>query len=207
MFRDLVTTEAELRELMGDASPGSLKKETTYVYGEAKRFIEHSPIVLLATAGKDGRCDVAPKGDPNGFVRVLDEKHLLIPDRPGNKRFDGLRNIMENPQIGLLFLVPGRSETVRVNGRAWITRDQELLDTMQVQGKSPWFALGIEVQECFMHCAKSLLRSKLWQPETWPDLDDVPTGAALYMSAVNPVDETLATVEARLAEAYRTKMY
>jgi PPOX class probable FMN-dependent enzyme len=207
MFRDLVTTEAQLRELMGNPSPGALKKETTYIFDEARRFVECSPMVFLATSGKDGRCDVAPKGDPNGFVRVLDEKHLLIPDRPGNRRFDGLRNIMENPQIGLLFIVPGRSETVRVNGRAWITRDEDLLATMEERGKRPWFALGVEVQECFMHCAKAFIRSELWQPESWPNLDLVPTGAELYISAAQPADETVADVAARHAEAYRVNLY
>lgn len=207
MFRDLVTTEAQLRELMGEPSAGAVKKETSHIYDEARRFIELSPMVLLATAGRDGRCDVAPKGDPNGFVRVLDQKHLVIPDRPGNKRFDGLRNILENPRIGLLFLVPGRSETVRINGRAWITRDEELLATMQVQGKSPWFALGVEVEECFMHCAKAFIRSQLWQPESWPELATVPTGAQLYVSAIGPGGETVEQVASRHAEAYRVNLY
>src|SRR5947207_5157273 len=167
MFRSVITSEQELRDLMGEASEGSIKKETTYVTDECRRFIERSPFMLLATSGSNGRCDVAPKGDPAGFVRVLDEKHLVIPDRPGNKRFDGLRNLLENPHIGLIFLVPGRQETLRVNGRAWITRDEELLDTMLVQGKRPWFALGVEVEECFLHCAKALVRSHLWETESW----------------------------------------
>jgi PPOX class probable FMN-dependent enzyme len=210
MFRSVITSEHELRELMGEPNPRSIEKETTYLTDECVRFISRSPFMLLATSGKDGRCDVAPKGDPAGFVRVLDEKHLVIPDRPGNKRFDGLRNIMENPHIGLIFLVPGRQETLRVNGRAWITNDPELLDTMPVQGKRPWFALGIEVEECFLHCAKALVRSKLWEPETWPDLATVPTGAQLLMSATRPDEmtaEALKEVEESLAEGVRTRLY
>ena len=210
MFRNVITTEQDLRELMGSPVQRSIDKETTYLTDECIRFIERSPFMLLATSGSSGRCDVAPKGDPAGFVRVLDNKHLVIPDRPGNKRFDGLRNIMENPHIGLIFLVPGRQETLRVNGRAWITNDPELLDTMLVQGKRPWFALGVEVEECFLHCAKALVRSRLWETESWPDLASVPTGAELLMSATRPYEmtpETLAEVAASLEEGVRSRLY
>ena len=207
MFKNVISSEHELRALMGEPASRSIDKETTYLTDECIRFIQKSPFMLLATSGKDGRCDVAPKGDPAGFVRVLDEKHLVIPDRPGNKRFDGLRNIMENPHIGLIFLVPGRQETLRVNGRASITQDQELLDSMQVQGKRPWFALGVEVEECFLHCAKALVRSQLWQTESWPDLSTVPTGAELLMSAVGSNGMTLKEMEESLAEGVRTRLY
>jgi PPOX class probable FMN-dependent enzyme len=206
MFKNVITSEAELRELMGEANPRSIDKETTYLTDECIRFIGRSPFMLLATSGKNGRCDVAPKGDPAGFVRVLDEKHLLIPDRPGNRRFDGLRNIMENPHIGMIFLVPGRQETLRVNGRAWITCDEELLDTMLVQGKRPWFALGVEVEECFLHCAKALVRSHLWEAESWPDLATVPTGAELLRSTPK-IDTPLEELAVSLQEGVRTRLY
>ncbi|MFN8634844.1 MAG: pyridoxamine 5'-phosphate oxidase family protein [Chloroflexota bacterium] len=207
MFRNVITSEAELRALMGEASEGSIKKETTYVTAECQRFIEKSPFMLLATSGANGRCDVAPKGDPAGFVRVLDEKHLLIPDRMGNKRFDGLRNIFENPHIGLVFLVPGRHETVRVNGKASITNDPELLDTMLVQGKRPWFAIGVEVEECFMHCGKAFLRSELWEPGSWPDLATVPTGGQILAGTTRGFGTTPAEIDKTLVESYRTRMY
>jgi len=207
MFRNVITTERELRELMGEASEASIKKETTYITDESRRFIECSPFMLLATSGANGRCDVAPKGDPAGFVRVLDEKHLVIPDRPGNKRFDGLRNIFENPQIGLIFLVPGRHETVRVNGKAFITNDPGLLDTMPVQGKRPWFAIGVEVEECFMHCGKAFLRSELWEPGSWPDLATVPSGAEILKGTKRGFDQTVQEIETYLQESYRTRMY
>jgi uncharacterized protein len=206
MFNNVITSEAELRELMGEANPRSIDKETTYLTDECIRFIGRSPFMLLATSGKNGRCDVAPKGDPAGFVRVLDENHLLIPDRPGNKRFDGLRNIMENPHIGMIFLVPGRQETLRVNGRAWITRDEKLLDTMLVQGKRPWFALGVEVEECFLHCAKALVRSHLWETESWPDLASVPTGAELLRSTPK-IDTPLEEIALSLEESVRARLY
>jgi PPOX class probable FMN-dependent enzyme len=207
MFRSVITTERELRDLMGEASEGAIKKETTYITDESRRFIERSPFMLLATSGANGRCDVAPKGDPAGFVRVLDEKHLVIPDRPGNKRFDGLRNIFENPQIGLIFLVPGRHETVRVNGKAWITQDPEILDSMPVQGKRPWFAIGVEVEECFMHCGKAFLRSELWEPASWPDLATVPSGAEILKGTKRGFDQTVEEIEQYLQESYRTRMY
>ncbi|HZO29279.1 MAG TPA: pyridoxamine 5'-phosphate oxidase family protein [Chloroflexota bacterium] len=208
MFKHVISSEAELRELMGAASEGSIKKETTYLTDDCRRFIASSPFMLIATSGKDGRCDVAPKGDPSGsFVHVLDEKRLVIPDRPGNKRFDGLRNLFENPQIGLIFLVPGRTETLRVNGRAWITNDPEILDTMPMQGKRPWFAIGVEVEECFLHCGKALIRSKLWEPAAWPDLATVPSGAEIYKSSRNDVSETVEEIERGLVESYRTRLY
>jgi PPOX class probable FMN-dependent enzyme len=207
MFRSVITTERELRELMGEANEGSIKKETDYVTDECRRFIERSPFMLLATSGANGRCDVAPKGDPAGFVQVLDEKHLLIPDRPGNKRFDGIRNIFENPHIGLIFLVPGRSETVRVNGRAWITNDPELLDTMPVRGKRPWFAIGVEVEECFLHCGKALIRSELWEPGSWPDLVTVPSGAEILKGTRRGLDATLEEIDEGLKESYATRLY
>ena len=206
MFKHVVSSKDELRAIMGEPNPRSLDKETTYLTDACIMFISKAPFMLLATSGKNGRCDVAPKGDPAGFVRVLDEKHLVIPDRPGNKRFDGLRNIFENPHIGLIFLVPGRQETLRVNGRAWITRDEELLDTMLVQGKRPWFALGVEVEECFLHCAKALVRSHLWETESWPDLATVPTGAEL-LRACPKIDQPLEEIAASLAESVRTRLY
>ena len=207
MFQNTITTVEQLRDLMGQASEGSIKKETTYLTDECIAYIERSPFMLLATSSTDGRCDVSPKGDPNGFVKVLDNRHLVIPDRPGNKRFDGLRNIVENPQIGLIFLVPGRHETLRVNGRASITNDPALLDSMAVQGKRPWFAIGVEVEECFLHCGKAFLRSKLWEPEAWPDLATVPSGGALLSGTRRGEGMTVDQIDKGLQEAYKVTMY
>ncbi len=207
MFQHVITTEGQLRDLMGQASEGAIKKETNYLTDECIAYIERSPFMLLATSSKDGRCDVSPKGDPNGFVRVLDNRHLVIPDRPGNRRFDGLRNILENSQIGLIFLVPGRHETLRVNGRASITNDPALLDSMPVQGKRPWFAIGVEVEECFLHCGKAFLRSKLWEPESWPDLATVPSGGQLLSGTRRGVGMTVEEIDKGLQESYRVAMY
>jgi PPOX class probable FMN-dependent enzyme len=207
MFRNVITSEQELRDLMGEAAPMSIQKETTYLTDECVKFIERSPFMLLATSGSNGSCDVAPKGDPAGFVHVLDEKHLMIPDRPGNRRFDGLRNIFQNPHIGLIFLVPGRHETLRVNGRAWITNDPEMLDAMPVRGKRPWFAIGVEVEECFLHCGKALIRSELWEPGTWPDLATVPTGGQVLKGTRRGFDTTVEEIDRVLKESYATRLY
>jgi PPOX class probable FMN-dependent enzyme len=207
MFQNVINTEEQLRELMGAASDGAIKKETTYLTDECIAYMQRSPFMLLATSSKDGRCDVSPKGDPAGFVQVLDERHLVIPDRPGNKRFDGLRNIVENPQIGLIFLVPGRHETLRVNGRATITNDPALLDSMTVQGKRPWFAIGVEVEECFLHCGKAFLRSQLWEPASWPDLATVPSGGQLLSGTRRGIGMSVEEIDTGLAAAYKTTLY
>ena len=134
---------------------------------------------MLFRSGASGRCDVSPKGDQPGFVKVLDETHLAIPDRLGNKRLDGMGNILDNPHVGLLFLIPGRDDTLRVNGRAWIVEDDAILDAMIVQGKRPPFAIGVEVEEVFMHCPRAFMRSGLWKAEAWPDAAAVPSMAAM----------------------------
>jgi PPOX class probable FMN-dependent enzyme len=157
-FRDVVSTPDELRALLGEPSDVARKKQVDRLDEHCREFIARSPFVLLATSDAAGRCDVSPKGDPAGFVLVLDERHLVIPDRPGNRRLDGMRSILANPHVGLLFLVPGRGETLRVNGHASIVRDAELLARLAVGGKTPRLAIGVEVEEVFLHCAKAFKR-------------------------------------------------
>ena len=207
MFRDLITSEQELRELFGEPSEVALKKERPALNETMRRFIAASPFLLLSTSSVDGRCDVSPKGDEPGFVRVLDEKHLAIPDRIGNNRVDGHRNVLANGHIGLIFLIPGREDTLRVNGKAWLTRDSELLGGMLVQGKPPKLAIGVEVEECFMHCAKAFKRSRLWQADAWPSAKAAPSMAEILMETVKPAGMTLDDMEKRLEEGYRTRMY
>jgi PPOX class probable FMN-dependent enzyme len=142
--------------------------------------------VLIATAGADGTCDVSPKGDSPGFVRVLDDMRLVIPDRNGNKRLDGMRNLLANPQIGLLFLVPGRDETLRVNGRAWVTTDRALLEPSAVNGVMPRLAIGVEVQQAFLHCVKAFRRSRLWVRDTWPEPAALESIACVIFDQIKP---------------------
>lgn len=174
-----VTTVGELVELLGETSEKNRTKETSRLTPLIRRFIAASPYVLMGTADAEGNCDVTPRGDRPGAILVLDDTSLVIPDRLGNRRIDSMRNIVANPHVGLLFIVPGTDETVRVNGRARITRDPDLLARLVMDGKTPKVAIVVEVDQVFTHCARSFLRSKLWEPASWPDPDTIPTLAAM----------------------------
>jgi PPOX class probable FMN-dependent enzyme len=206
-FKEPVTTLAELRALAGEPSELARKKQIDRLDAHCRDYIAHAPFLLIGTADAAGHCDVSPKGDAPGFVHVLDEHHLAIPDRPGNRRFDGLRNILENPHVGLIFLVPRYEETLRVNGRATITRDPELLARMEVAGKRPLLAIGVEVEEVFMHCAKAFKRSNLWQPERWPDISAMQPAACMLFDHAKPADMTVEQIAERLGVAYKTTLY
>lgn len=206
-FKDVVTSREELRAMLGEPSELALKKQLDRLDAHCRTFLAKSPFALLATSDRDGRVDVSPKGDPAGFVLVLDDRHLVIPDRPGNKRLDGMRNILANPHIGLIFLVPGKDETLRINGRAWILRDAELLERMSVGGKRPQLAIGVEIEEVFFHCAKAFRRSGLWKPDTWPDVSALPGPARVFFDQAKPANETLESLQARLEDGYRNKLY
>ena len=151
-FENVVTTEQELRDIVGIPIPRVAQKDRPFIDAHSRAFIERSPFLLMATSDLNGRCDVSPKGDAPGFVRVLDERRLVIPDRPGNKRLDGMTNLVANPHVGLIFLVPGRDETLRINGRACITRDSVLLRRFEVRGKTPLLAIVVDVEQCYLHC-------------------------------------------------------
>jgi PPOX class probable FMN-dependent enzyme len=203
-----VTTEQELRAIVGGApSDVARRKQIAALDRHCRDFIAHSPFLLLGTSDATGRCDVSPKGDAPGFVHVVDDQRLVIPDRPGNKRFDGMRNILQNPHVGVLFLVPGRGETLRINGRASIVRDAELLDRLEAQGKKPLVAIGVEVEEVFMHCAKAFIRSRLWQPERWPSLEGLSCSAQILLDHARPEGMTVEQMEQRLQLGYETQLY
>ena len=148
-----------------------------------RTFIARSPLVLIASASARGQVDISPKGDAPGFVRVLDDKTLAVPDRPGNRRADTFMNVLENPRVGVIFFVPGKSETLRISGSAKIVRDADLRESMAARGKTPDFALVLEVEEAFFHCSKCVVRSKLWTPEAWPALDGLPSLAQTMVDA------------------------
>jgi PPOX class probable FMN-dependent enzyme len=177
MFNDVVKSKDELRKIFQLPSERAVLKERAALDEHDRAFIARSPFLLLATANVAGQCDVSPKGDAPGFVLVLDDRHLLVPDRPGNNRLDGMRNVVDNPHVGMIFLVPGREETLRVNGRAWIVRDEAILERCTVMGKRPPVGIGVEVEECYLHCPKAFRRAKLWQPEQWPDRAALPSMA------------------------------
>lgn len=174
-FEEVVTTRKRLREIVGQPSPAVVAKVIDHIDNICRRFIAVSPFAVIATKGADGLIDISPKGDPAGFVTVLDEKTLAIPDRAGNKRVDTFENLLVNPDVGLVFLIPGFGYTLRVSGRARIVRDTALANRLAVNGRSPDLILVVTVEEAFWHCAKCIARSKVWQPEEWPDLRDVPS--------------------------------
>lgn len=205
-FRDVITSEADLRAMVGTPGPRAVQKERTTLDVHDRAFIALSPFVLLATSGEQGRCDVSPKGDAPGFVQVLDDRHLVIPDRPGNKRLDGMRNLLVNPRVGVIFLIPGREETLRVNGRACITRDPDVLARCVAQDKTPQLAIGVEVEECFLHCAKAFRRSHFWTAESWPDREALPSLACVLFDKIKPAGVTVSDYERDLSESYQ-KLY
>src|SRR5216117_2700708 len=207
MFRHMVTTESELRDLLGSPSDRAIKKDVAVLDEHCRAFIARSPFLLLATASGKGRCDVSPKGDAPGFVRVLDDRHLATPDRPCNRRLDGMRNLLQNPHVGTIFLIPGREETLRVNGRAWIVRDDELLESLRAHDKRPLIAIGVEVEECFFHCPKAFRRSALWEPERWPDRSVLPSMACVLYDKLKPADKTLEEYLRESEEGLKRTLY
>jgi uncharacterized protein len=206
-FTDRITSEADLREVMGQPSELVIKKQLAALDEHCRAFIALSPFLLLGTVGAAGGCDVSPRGDGPGFVLVLDERTLVIPERPGNRRLDSLRNIVEHGQVGLLFLIPGVEETLRVNGRACLVRDADLLARLAARGKTPTVAIGVEVEETFLHCAKAFKRSGLWETATWPEREALPSLARMLCDQVPTPGMTVEQLEAAIAESYATRLY
>lgn len=200
-----IATESDLRDIVGEPSKLIREKQTSHLTPLIEQFIAASPYFFVATADADGNCDVSPKGDPSGAIRVLDARTIAFPDRPGNRRIDGHLNVIENPHVGLIFIVPGVDETLRVNGRAFITDDPELLESMAINGRAPVLATVVEIDEVFMHCARSILRAGLWKPEMWPDPDTVPTLAAIMAEQKDlpAPDES----QGKRNEEYRSRLY
>lgn len=177
---EIVTTEAQLRALIGMPSELTCAKISDRLNPTTRVFIERSPFVCLATSDAVGHCDLSPRGDPAGFVRVLDERTLLIPERPGNRLADSLLNILANPRIGLLFIVPGVSDTFRVNGHATVTVDAALLAPCAVEGKLPLLGILVDIEQAYTQCSKAFLRSHLWDPERFVDPTTMPTGGQVH---------------------------
>jgi hypothetical protein len=173
-----ITTEEQLRALLGDPVPAALAKERTALTDLDREWLAASPFCLIATSGADGSCDVSPKGDPPGFTLVLDDRTIAVPERAGNRRADGYRNILANPHVGLIHLLPGRTDTLRINGRARLVTDAGLLDRMVVKGHRPVLAVVVQIEQVFHHCGKAFLRSQLWDPESWRP-DAVPSRACI----------------------------
>jgi PPOX class probable FMN-dependent enzyme len=200
-----VTSHEQLRELLGQPGRRSVEKDRAVLHRVDRQWLAASPFCLVATAGADGACDVSPKGDPPGFTLVLDDATIAIPERPGNKRGDGFHNIIDNPHVGLIYFVPGRDDTLRINGRARLVRDAPFFDDMVVKGHRPAFALVVEIEQMFYHCAKAFLRSQLWHPQTWAP-DALPSRARIVKAAESPGTD-LAELEHHYGPDYAAGLY
>jgi PPOX class probable FMN-dependent enzyme len=199
-----ITTLEQLREIYAPPAVRTLRKELGQLDRHCREFIALSPFVLLASADRSGACDVSPKGGPPGFVRVLDDRRLLIPDATGNRKLESLQHMLENPRVGLLFLIPGMGETLRVNGHVRLTRDPALLEGLETGGRPPALALVVTAERAYLHCAKSILRSGLWRAETWPAPADLPSAAKILSDhlAIGGVEGA----SALLADSYTNRM-
>jgi PPOX class probable FMN-dependent enzyme len=202
-----ISSPEQLRELFGEPLPRVLAKELPALDARATDFIATSPFLVMATTGADGSCDAGPKGGPAGFVHVLTDTRLLVPEFPGNRRFDGVQNLVERPGVGLLFIVPGISETLRVNGFARLTREPELLDACAVDGRRPWFVADVEVRQVFSHCGKAFLRGRLWEPESWPEADSVRSPSRTIAGLAEQERRRESDVRREVEDAYRPALY
>ncbi len=203
---EVITTRERLRELHGKPGPASSNKVIDHIDDICRRFIAACPFVMVATRGADGRLDLSPKGDPAGFVAILDEKTLAIPDRLGNNRLDTFENLLAYPEIGLLFIIPGNNDTLRVSGRGRMVRDDGLQSRLAVNGKAPNLVLVVSVEEAFMHCPKCMVRGKIWKPEAWPDRSDVPTLAEGFVAHA-ALARSVADMQAIIDNDGATRLY
>jgi PPOX class probable FMN-dependent enzyme len=201
---DSVTSTAELRAIVGTPSERAVRKQLAALDIHCRAFIARSPLLVLSTASAAGICDASPKGDLPGFVLVLDERTLVIPDRPGNRRADSLSNILDNPHVGLLFMIPGMDETLRVNGSARLVRNETLLERMSVDGRRPQLGIVVHVEECYLHCAKAFLRSKVWAPERYMPRGEMPSLARMIQDQLRPADRNDAEHERIVEEHARS---
>lgn len=205
-FAHALTDEAQLRAIY-DAPDGlAALKDVDRLDEHCRAFIAVSPFVLMSSTDSDGRCDVTPRGGTAGFVTVLDDHHLAIPDATGNRRVDSLRNIVATGQAGLLFLIPGRGTTLRVNGRACVSAEPGLLERLTRVGKPPRTAVVVKADEVFTHCAKALVRSGVWKPATWPSKDAQPSAAAMLRDHVGDPALSVAEVERALEESVTVRL-
>ncbi|MGB0371388.1 MAG: pyridoxamine 5'-phosphate oxidase family protein [Opitutales bacterium] len=200
-----VESAEELREILGPVSERARTKERSALGEIDMQWLAASPFLLMATSDREGRCDVSPKGDPAGFVKVIDERTILVPERLGNRRADSYHNIIQNPHVGLLCFVPGRADTLRINGRVRIVKDGPVFDDLTVKGHRPDLALLIEIEEVFFHCSKAFMRSNLWNAETWKP-DELPSVACIA-KAFDTTGLSLEELQSYYGESYKKGLY
>jgi PPOX class probable FMN-dependent enzyme len=202
---DIIEDIGEIREIYGHPMERAVKKQLPRLEKHSRAFIALSPFLVIATADPSGRCDASPKGDAPGFVKVIDDKTLLIPDRLGNNRIDTIGNLLASPGVGLIFFVPGLRETLRVNGRAQITSDPVLLDPCTVGGKVPRSGILVTAEEVYFHCGKALIRSDLWNPEKQVKQADFPSLGRIITEQIG--EGSIEAAERYTEESYRTRLY
>ncbi len=205
-----IADEQSLRSLYPAITTLAVQKCQDALDTHAQAFIKRAPFLCIGTQNPEGKADVSPRGDPAGFVKVLDRHHLAIPDRPGNNRLDTLVNILANPSVGLLFIIPGFDDTLRVNGQASLTSDPEILETMRVNDRAPKLAIVVRVVEAFMHCAKAFRRSQLWNPDQFQDRAEMPSLSKIILDQTTgaPSDEAeMRKVDEDLEEEYKQTLY
>ena len=200
-----VNNHSELRDLYKPPAPRAVQKVLDHLDVHCRNFIALSPLCVLSSAGANGQADASPRGDPPGFVQVLDEKTLLLPDRPGNNQVDSLQNIVQNPGVGLLFFVPGMNETLRVKGKAEIVSDEEVLEPMKMKRRAPLSGLRITVEEAFLHCGRALIRSRIWDPEIQIDRSEYPTYGQVLADQIAGADAK--EIDDSEDEANRERLY
>jgi PPOX class probable FMN-dependent enzyme len=200
-FDKALTSEDQLRAIYGEPMQRALKKDVASLDEMCRRLIAASPMVLVASYSAEGQCDVTPRGGPPGFASVLDGRRLAVPDATGNRRLDTLTNIVATGRAGLIFLIPGRDTTLRVNGPACVSDDPELLAGLNAVGKPPRTAIVVEAEEAYAHCPKAFVRSKLWDPATWPAAEDLPSAAAVSLAHMRDAELTLEQVERQQRES------
>jgi uncharacterized protein len=199
-FEDVIDSVEELRELYREPSELVRRKKIAHLDGGCRAVIEAAPLVFVGTSSSDGSCEVSPRGGPPGFVRVLDEQRLAIPDLSGNNLLDTIRNIVRNPHVALLFVLPGRDETLRVNGRAWLTTNDAVLNGFTAELRRPKAAIGVEVVDAFVHCAKAFRRADVWEPVSWAP--EVAPSAAELLACHFGIDVPPAELAANLEQGY-----
>jgi PPOX class probable FMN-dependent enzyme len=202
----ILTSEQDLLALLGGPSDLVVRKQLDRLDSHARAFIVASPFLTIATSGRDGSCDVSPRGDSAGFAKVLGDRQIAIPERPGNKRHDSLRNLFSNNAVGLLFFVPGMKETLRINGRATVVKDAPWFEQMVARGKRPLLSIVVDIEEVFFHCPKAFHRSQLWEPESWPDRSQLPTLGQILKDQIN-LEQSAHDLDCDLETSYIRTLY
>jgi PPOX class probable FMN-dependent enzyme len=205
-FEGALTDTAQLADFYAAPEPRAWRKDIGRIDDAARRLIAATPLVLVGTVGASGLCDVSPRGGLAGFVTVLDESHVALPDATGNRRLDTLRNIVETGQAGLLFLIPGRDTTLRLNGPARVTASPDVLSRCTSVGKPPQTAIVVRAAELYTHCPKAFVRSRFWNPEAWPDPTELPTPAEVTLAHARDPDLTLTEIERLQADSLRHRL-